>query len=312
MSQTTRQEHSQMVIKRAAAVLFSIGLHAVLLAGFASYVILPEIQELPSLILSPALPDDWIMERTDTEGGVSGSAVLPEQEVDRLLSQTPLDRSSILALPSPTTPMLNAPIDVQTIPLVASERMENMFASVSSLHPSRPRRAAFEGTVYFFDRARRVRSGRKWFKGKGKEESSHKLYAYAMWVPGRADKRVQSNVPVSKKWVGVDYQAHIWWPNRLAGICSFRLTSDAAAILQIDGKDVIDHDGSHGFRPKEKTLTLEAGPHHFRLAYLQGPRSKLGLLLHYQHPHTGGWRLLDIRNVLRENVTALAHPLHHE
>lgn len=311
MTQITRGEHRRVQAKRFIAVLFSLLLHTLLLLTFASYVILPEIQELPGLIITPGDPEDWSTD--DREGaGVSLSDVLPERDVDRLLAQAPIQLSAALALPSPGSAQLDLPAERRSVPLVSEERMESLFAAISSLNPGQPRRSAFEGTVYLFDRARRVRTGNAWFRGKGKEESPQKLYTYALWVPGRDDKRVPHAVPLKKKWVGVDYEAHLYWPERLSGVCSFRLTSDAAAVLQIDGVDVIDHDGSHGFRPMETILRMEPGPHQLRLAYLQGPRSKLGLLLHYQTQHSAGWQLLDIRDILRENVTAMAHPLRDE
>lgn len=311
MTSITHGEHRRVRAKRFIAVLFSLLLHTLLLFTFASYVILPEIQELPGLMITPSDPEVWSTE--DREGsGVSLSEVLPEQDVDRLLTQIPKQLSATLALPSPDSPQLDVPIEATSTPLVSAERMESMFAAVSSLNPGQPRRSAFEGTVYLFDRAKRVRTGNAWFRGKGKEESPQKLYTYALWVPGRDDKRVPHAVPLEKRWIGVDYKAQLYWPERLSGVCSFRLTSDAAAVLQIDGLDVIDHDGSHGFRPMETILRLEPGPHQLRLAYLQGPRSKLGLLLHYQTQHSAGWQLLDLRDILRENVTAMAHPLRDE
>jgi hypothetical protein len=180
---------------------------------------------------------------------------------------------------------------------------------VSELNPGRPQRSAFEGTVYLFERARRVRSGGVWFRGRGRELADERLYTYALWVPGRLDKRVDNALLQQKRYVGVDYETTVHWPQSLSGICSFRLTSDAGAIFQINGEDIIDHDGSHGFEPRETVIDMQPGPHHFRLAYLQGPRSKLGLILHYRNPKTGGWQLFDLRDILRENLNHVDHPL---
>ncbi|MCY7330373.1 MAG: hypothetical protein LH618_17615 [Saprospiraceae bacterium] len=49
-----------------------------------------------------------------------------------------------------------------------------------------------------------------------------------------------------------------------------QLSSDDGSRLFLDGKSIIDHDGSHGMEPKEAEIALRSGYHALRLEYFQG------------------------------------------
>jgi hypothetical protein len=53
------------------------------------------------------------------------------------------------------------------------------------------------------------------------------------------------------------------------GIYKFYLTSDDGSILRIDGKKVVDNDGTHGAREMAGEVPLQAGLHTFRVGYFQ-------------------------------------------
>jgi hypothetical protein len=62
-------------------------------------------------------------------------------------------------------------------------------------------------------------------------------------------------------------------------VYTFRLLSDDGSQLTIDGYSIIDNDGQHEPRPKDATITLEAGEHEFSVFYYQGPAEWLALQL---------------------------------
>ena len=53
------------------------------------------------------------------------------------------------------------------------------------------------------------------------------------------------------------------------GIWDFALRSDDGALLEIDGKVVVDNDGSHSAFTATGRIPLKKGPHPFRLSYLE-------------------------------------------
>ena len=53
------------------------------------------------------------------------------------------------------------------------------------------------------------------------------------------------------------------------GIWDFALRSDDGALLEIDGKIVVDNDGSHAAYTATGRIPLKKGPHPFRLSYLE-------------------------------------------
>ncbi len=63
------------------------------------------------------------------------------------------------------------------------------------------------------------------------------------------------------------------------GNYKFSLTSDDGSKLYIDEKSVINNDGQHSMRKKEKNLKLESGTHSVKLEYFQGPKWHIGLEL---------------------------------
>ena len=63
----------------------------------------------------------------------------------------------------------------------------------------------------------------------------------------------------------------------------FTLTSDDGSTLWIDGKQVIDNDGSHGSNTEEARMEFEAGYHHIEVKYFQKTQGQ-GLGVVWQGP----------------------------
>ncbi len=68
------------------------------------------------------------------------------------------------------------------------------------------------------------------------------------------------------------------------GIYKFYLTSDDGSLLYIDGKKIIDNDGTHGAREKTGLVPLAAGLHAFKVEYFQTVTG-LDLTVTWEGPH---------------------------
>ena len=74
------------------------------------------------------------------------------------------------------------------------------------------------------------------------------------------------------------------------GIYKFYVTSDDGSVLWIDGKKVVDNDGTHGTREMAGEIPLQAGLHTFRLGYFQTVTS-LALKAEWEGPSFGRKRI---------------------
>jgi len=84
-------------------------------------------------------------------------------------------------------------------------------------------------------------------------------------------------VPERFEWFAIDYTGNIWIAK--AGRYRFTLASDDGSALFIDNRLVIDNDGIHPIITKKGSTHLSAGLHQIRIAYFQGPRMQLALIL---------------------------------
>jgi len=155
------------------------------------------------------------------------------------------------------------------------------------------------GTIYFFSHLERLRTADgRWFEGANRELGRRRLYTYLLNVPKQSFTEGFPGISNQFEWFGIDFKAEIYWPEYAAGEWEFRLTSDDGSILQVNGLDVVDHDGQHGFDSREGRVTLNPGRVQFRLAYFQGPRTELGLVLEWRRAGTAEWKLFDLREFL--------------
>lgn len=95
------------------------------------------------------------------------------------------------------------------------------------------------------------------------------------------------------EWFGINYQATFGINE--PGKYQFELKSDDGAKLYIDGEPLISTDGIHAWISANATVHLGAGEHSLRVAYFQGPRVEVALVLLVKPPGKD-WRLFDIRN----------------
>ena len=84
------------------------------------------------------------------------------------------------------------------------------------------------------------------------------------------------------EWFAIDYTGRFWIEN--PGDYAFLLTSDDGATLSIDDALVIDNDGQHPPQDANGKITLTRGVHRIRVAYFQGPRFEVALVLKVAPP----------------------------
>lgn len=104
------------------------------------------------------------------------------------------------------------------------------------------------------------------------------------------------------EWFGVLYTGRFYTP--AAGTYAWTLKSDDGSRLWLDGRQVIDNDGVHGFADKSAETTLTAGPHDLQLWYFQGPATEIGLQLLVKPPH-GPEKPFDLADYAGPMATAM-------
>jgi hypothetical protein len=84
------------------------------------------------------------------------------------------------------------------------------------------------------------------------------------------------------EWFAIDYTGKFWV--QYPGIYRFLLTSDDGAKLYIDGKLIVDNDGTHAPLDAYGEAVLKVGLHRIEVAYFQGPRFSVALILRGASP----------------------------
>jgi hypothetical protein len=93
------------------------------------------------------------------------------------------------------------------------------------------------------------------------------------------------------EWFAIDYNGRFWIEK--PGVYRFRLTSDDASMLYIDGLLAIDSDGIHSAIARRCSIRLSGGLHKIRVSYMQGPRDGVALTLEVAGPGDGEPRIFS-------------------
>jgi len=126
----------------------------------------------------------------------------------------------------------------------------------------------------------------------GRMKPAGTVCAFTLNVPTRSWLQGIPGVTDRVEWFAIDYQADFWVEE--PGRYSFSLESDDGSVLFIDGRRVVDNDGIHSTQYSSARTELPAGAHHLRVAYYQGPRDAVALVLKVSPPNAD-WKLFDIR-----------------
>ncbi|MBM3724716.1 MAG: beta-glucosidase [Acidobacteria bacterium] len=108
------------------------------------------------------------------------------------------------------------------------------------------------------------------------------IYATSLNVPPQDFSFGFPGVTDRFEWFAIDYSGKFWIDK--PGLYRFRLISDDAAMLYIDGQLVIDNDGVHSPEVRRGSIRLKGGIHAIRVPYFQGPRTTVALVLEVAGP----------------------------
>jgi len=108
------------------------------------------------------------------------------------------------------------------------------------------------------------------------------IYTSSLDIPPQDFKQGFPGVTNRFEWFAIDYTGRFWIDD--PGKYTFSLLSDDGGWLYIDAQLVIDNGGLH--TPEEKTgsVDLSGGIHRIRVAYFQGPKWQVALVLKVAGP----------------------------
>ena len=109
------------------------------------------------------------------------------------------------------------------------------------------------------------------------------IYANKLNIPTRQFSEGFPGISGQAEWFAIDYHGRFWVKN--PGRYRFSLTSDDGARLYIDGKLVLDNDGTHSATTVTGPVDLTPRMHTIRLSYFQGPKFELALVLSVAAPN---------------------------
>jgi hypothetical protein len=134
----------------------------------------------------------------------------------------------------------------------------------------------FRGEIYH------IRADSKALPNFAKLKPVGTIYTPYLCVPPTAFDEGFPGVTKRFEWFAIDYTGRFWISE--PGRYSFALLSDDGSILYIDGKAIIDNDGTHAPQEKEGSVKLKEGAHSIRVSYFQGPRFHVALVLRVAGP----------------------------
>lgn len=108
------------------------------------------------------------------------------------------------------------------------------------------------------------------------------IYTSSLNVPRQSFTRGFPGVTNRFEWFAIDYTGDFWIET--PGDYCFSLLSDDGAKLWIDDHLVIDNDGAHPPRELTADIELARGAHALRVAYFQGRRFEVALVLKIAPP----------------------------
>lgn len=106
-------------------------------------------------------------------------------------------------------------------------------------------------------------------------EESVKVDTYDIY--NRAASAGYPGLPARQTYFGIQFTGYILIPVCKDSVCSYRLTSDDGAILNIDSQEIVNHDGLHSPSSAVGSIYAAQGWHPYFLQYFQGPASQMAL-----------------------------------
>lgn len=170
--------------------------------------------------------------------------------------------------PPPRNPVATQPAVTKPVRQVAVRRPVKNDTPFGTTEPTTP--ASFEGKIYFLpENTQKLPTDFSTLQPVGS------VYKDRVDIPERAFEEGFPGITERFEWFAVRYTGKVKLTK--AGKYKFRLNSDDGSKLFINGKLVIDNDGTHPPRSKEGKIELDAGEHDFVIEYFQGPRYHIAL-----------------------------------
>ena len=141
------------------------------------------------------------------------------------------------------------------------------------------------GQIYFLHEDTEVLPNFRKMKPKGT------IYTTSLNVPAQNFELGFPGVTKRVEWFAIVYTGKFWV--RDAGEYYFNLMSDDGSRLWIDGKLVVNNDGIHPPRESLGRVELGQGVHRLEVAYFQGPRASVALVMKVASPGKG-WRIFQV------------------
>lgn len=145
--------------------------------------------------------------------------------------------------------------------------------------------AGFKGDIYL------IEEGAEFLPNFKKLKPVGSVYTPALFVTTRHFREGFPGVTDRFEWFAIDYNARFWVS--VPGKYGFALTSDDGSKLCIDGKTIIDNDGTHPPVRVTGEAKLKEGVHRIRVSYYQGPRDRVALILAVSQPGRDGWYIFN-------------------
>lgn len=101
--------------------------------------------------------------------------------------------------------------------------------------------------------------------------------------PNQLSRRLLPGMPAGfKEWFGLTFDGTL---NAVeSGVYEFYARTDDGSKIYIDGVELINNDGAHPTREVSAQIYLEAGYHHIRIEYFQGPHPNIALEIFIRRP----------------------------
>jgi hypothetical protein len=108
------------------------------------------------------------------------------------------------------------------------------------------------------------------------------IYTTSLNVPPQPFNQGFPGVSKRFEWFAIDYTGRIWIQK--PGMYRFLLMSDDGSKLYLDDRQIVDNDGIHPPQERYGQVDLTAGIHRIEVAYFQGPRFAVALVLSVAPP----------------------------
>lgn len=129
------------------------------------------------------------------------------------------------------------------------------------------------------------------------------VYTTSLNIPPQSFTRGFPGISNRFEWFAIDYRGKIWIEN--PGVYSFRLLSDDGSKLWVNDRLLIDNDGTHSPEALTGSARLSRGLFELRVAYFQGPRDAVALVL-WVRPPDKEWMIFNTDHFLLPTAAAPA------